>query len=427
MNRLLFFPAVLAAAILPAAAEQSTVGGLLINGSTTKPEIIGRLLDTKPGASFTPALWSEDLRRLANSGYFYDVQGGSRAAGPGQIHLDLNLKNKFSTIPIFKFKQGGGTSQLTVGLYEVNAFHRLLEIGGQYERMNAKDGGVVWFRHPYFGLRKNRLGAELYAHTLNLPLLSKKGEPQAHFDNEEIRGHLWLEREISPRFKTALTLNCYRNGFEADDSTAEQAARNGAFLQNNRLNSGRTASLTPGAIWGRLDQDDHLVEGRRLKIQAELADRALGSQFEFVKLEAEAAAALVAGERWNLAGQARMGTKSGHEFQHKFYLGGLDTVRGFLDGQFRGEHMWLVNLEARPTILERPLWTLQGNLFADASKTWDARGFGAEGFRNPFLSFGAGLRLIVPRIYRAIIRLDAARTQEPLRQWGLSFGLQQFF
>ena len=91
-----------------------------------------------------------------------------------------------------------------------------------------------------------------------------------------------------------------------------------------------------------------------------------------------------------------MGSKTGREFQHKFYLGGLDTARGFLDRQFRGEHMWLLNLEARPTLVDRPRWVLQGALFTDAAKTWDARNFGVDGFGRPIISYGAGARVIFP-------------------------------
>jgi outer membrane protein assembly factor BamA len=89
--------------------------------------------------------------------------------------------------------------------------------------------------------------------------------------------------------------------------------------------------------------------------------------------------------------------------------------------------MWLLNLEARPTLMEKPLWVLQGNLFTDFSKSWDATNFAIDGFGKPFASYGAGIRLILPKVYRAIIRFDLARTEQPIQQIGLNFGIQQFF
>ena len=113
--------------------------------------------------------------------------------------------------------------------------------------------------------------------------------------------------------------------------------------------------------------------------------------------------------------------------QHKIYLGGLDTLRGFLDGQFRGDYYWLVNAEVRPTLWSSPRAVLQGNLFVDVAKTWDDQSFSPAGFEHPFVSTGAGLRIILPRIYRAVLRLDVARTHTPVRRTGIAFGLQQFF
>ena len=98
-----------------------------------------------------------------------------------------------------------------------------------------------------------------------------------------------------------------------------------------------------------------------------------------------------------------------------------------VNGQFRGDHMWVVNMELRTTLLEKRLLAVQGNVFTDLGKTWDAESFGSDGFKSPFISYGAGLRVILPTVYRAILRIDFARTQEPIRGYGVNFGVQQFF
>lgn len=394
--------------------------------SRSRPEAVRALLDTKAGAPFDAAVWEEDLRRLRDSGLFYLVRGEALPDGEG-IALRLTARNKFGTIPIFKYKEGGGSSLLTAGAYEVNLFGRLLEAGGQYERMNGRDGGVVWFRHPYLLSRRNRLGAELYVHVVELPLYTKKGEAEAHFANDELRGNLWLERALGPSRRAALQLSVYRNRFEDEADGVEQAELNAAFLERRPLREGTTVSLTPRLVLGRLGSEGIAVRGSELTLETELAHAAIGSDFDFARAVVSWVGAARPHPSWNLAAQARLGTKSGREFQHKFYLGGLDSVRGFLDGQFRGEHMWLVNVEARPTLLERRLWALQGNLFADLSKTWDARSFGLEGFESPFVSVGAGVRVILSRVYRGVLRADVAWTLEPVRQVGVSVGLQQFF
>ncbi len=180
-------------------------------------------------------------------------------------------------------------------------------------------------------------------------------------------------------------------------------------------------------VLGRINTDRFYVKGTTLELQAEIAGNALGSDFSFVKGLIQLTSAFRPREKINIATQFKLGSKTGEEFQHKFYLGGLDSLRGFFDGQFRGEHMWVANIELRSTLVEKTKWVIQHNLFADLGKTWDDDSFGLDGFRSPFVSFGMGFRIILPRIYRAVLRIDGARTQEPSEGFGFNFGLQQFF
>jgi len=402
------------------------VGLIEIRGAKTQEKVIRQLLDTLQGQEFSQSLWDRDLQRLKNLDFFYDVHAEIHEED-GRKNILLNIKNKFSTIPIIKYKRGGGSLQVTAGLYEVNFLNRLLEVGGQYERLNQNNGLVFWFRHPYFLSRKNHVGTEIYVHTLDLPLLTIRGTEEAFLDNKEVLWNARIQRKLSDRLQAGVEFSLYQNDLALDNSSTEKTQKNNLFVQSQSLNSGRTVSLTPRLTFGVLNRDRHYVTGNEIYIQAEVAHLSLGSQFNFVKGLIGATGGIRAIERLNLTYQFKMGSKTGREFQHKFYLGGLDTVRGFLDRQFRGEHMWLLNLEARPTLMEKPLWVLQGNLFTDLSKSWDATNFGIDGFGKPFVSYGAGIRLILPKVYRAIIRFDLARTEQPIQQIGLNFGIQQFF
>ena len=292
---------------------------------------------------------------------------------------------------------------------------------------NDDDGFVFWFRHPYLFSRKNHVGTEIYVHTIDLPLLTIDGKEEAFWMNEEVRWNARIERELSGRLRVGIELSLYQNNLAPDNASAEKTQKNNLFLQNQTINSGRTVSLTPKLTWGRLNRDRHYVTGNELYIQTEWADQSLGSEFNFVKGTLGGIGGMMATDRLNLTYQFKLGSKTRGEFQHKFYLGGLDAVRGFLDRQFRGEHMWLMNLEARPTLVERPLWVLQGGIFTDLSKTWDDTSFGVDGFTKPFVSYGAGIRVVLPKVYRATIRLDIARTERPIQQVGFNFGIQQFF
>lgn len=416
----------LAAFFFLPAAHALPIGRIVIDGPKTSPDVILRFLESREGSEFDQKKWNADVDRIRDTALFYDVSSESYEENGKQI-LGLHLKNKFSLIPILKFKSGGGTSLLTVGAYEANFMNRLVEVGGQYENLNGKNGAVFWFRHPYFLSWRNRVGADFYNRTVDLPLLTLTGEEEAFFDNKELRFNGRWMRTVTPYLRAGLILSLVRNNFEMDNSTPDRAAKNAAFTAKRPIRSGRTVSIRPRLTVGKLRDEGIHVRGQELELRGEWADPSLGSDFHFFKGEARWLSGYRPRPDVNVATQFAIGSKSGHEFQHKFYLGGLDSVRGFVDGQFRGEHMWLANVEVRPTLLNRPLWTLQGNVFTDIARTWDAKSFSSEGFKDPFLSFGVGFRVILPRVYRGILRFDLARTQKPVTGYGFNLGLQQFF
>ena len=134
-NQRRFFNPMVAAMALAwttCAAQAATVETIDITGTRTDADVVRQLLDTRVGAVFDPAIWETDLQRLRNTELFYDLRGEVKEDGDAR-HLTVHARNKFSLIPIFKYKQGGGTSLLTAGAYEVNLFDRLLEAGAQYD------------------------------------------------------------------------------------------------------------------------------------------------------------------------------------------------------------------------------------------------------------------------------------------------------
>ena len=217
-------------------SSAAPVTRIAVEGAKTRPDVILALLDTRVGAEFDKAVWEQDLRRLRNLDYFYEVEGAV-GESDGKIELRLKLRNKFSTLPVFKFKSGGGASLFTAGLYEINFLNRLLEVGGQYERFNGKPGQVLWFRHPYFLSRRNKLGTEVLVHTVNLPLLTDKGVEEAFFENKETRWNGRLQRELGESLRVGAEIGVYRNEFTRDDATTAKAASNDRFLRSTTLRS----------------------------------------------------------------------------------------------------------------------------------------------------------------------------------------------
>jgi hypothetical protein len=266
----------------PSVVHAGPVGNININGAKTRPDVIRFFMDTKEGEEFDPARFANDIQRLKNTGLFYDISSDIQEKD-GRRNITLSLTNKFSFIPIFKFKQGGGTSILTLGAYEVNYLDRMLEIGAQYERMSGKNGFVAWFRHPYFLSSKNRVGVEIYDHIFTLPLLTLEGEEEAFFDNNQSQWTIFIERRVKENLLAGLALNYYTNKFTPDNSTADKTTRNTQFNTKQELHDGTTISARPRLVLGRINADRFYVKGTKLSFSVEVAENAIGSDFSFIK------------------------------------------------------------------------------------------------------------------------------------------------
>jgi outer membrane protein assembly factor BamA len=118
------------------------------------------------------------------------------------------------------------------------------------------------------------------------------------------------------------------------------------------------------------------------------------------------------------------GTTSTQILQYWYYLGGLDRIRGFHDNRFAGRYHWLSNSEIRVPVFRRPSYIIQSVGFLDLTSV-------GENFKDldslTASSLGAGIRLILPKLYRFVIRMDYAKPIKKDDDMNISFGVQQFF
>jgi outer membrane protein assembly factor BamA len=79
-----------------------------------------------------------------------------------QCILELNLVEKWTTIPILKFGSGGGTKYYILGLYDVNVLGNYQEVGGQYENFQNNNSFVIWYRNPQLINDRLKLGFDVW-------------------------------------------------------------------------------------------------------------------------------------------------------------------------------------------------------------------------------------------------------------------------
>ncbi len=154
--------------------------------------------------------------------------------------------------------------------------------------------------------------------------------------------------------------------------------------------------------------------GSRYRIELEQSFPALGSQLSITNVIFDARRYFGLGRRPTIAARLLLGGSFGRDKSY-FYLGGIDTLRGYNYEELVGTRIGLLNLEVRVPFIDVlhfgwPIqWTLggiRGIAFADVGGAWSDWQYGPE---NPFkifareenriqladvkASIGAGLRL----------------------------------
>ncbi|MBK8800562.1 MAG: hypothetical protein IPN71_00610 [Fibrobacteres bacterium] len=389
--------------LLPAigllAAAPSPLAGIELSGlQRTRPQTVLREF---PASATTDSLAFElGLQRLRNTALFSKVQG--TWTPDAQV---VALSEKWTTIPILKLRSGGGVTAYTLGLYDPNLLGRYLEAGAQYENHEGTHSGVVWLREPRLLGTRTLLGADAWiTHRLREDFA---GESSRGWHGERrVRLHVFAEPEVRAGIVPHAGLEWLDDTLSSDllELPREIAATRRFGLSSRSL----VANL--GLRLGRIDTDLEMQEGWTIEPRADIA--LAGSSFHRESIEARGF--LRPAARLNFATRLFWGTGSRRAEFHDWRIGGLEQVRGLPDNFLLDDQAWFANFESRATVWRGDFVRLQAVVFADAG--------GIPGMDRR-TSFGAGVRLLSPKLYRLVVRMDWAHGFEG----GFSGGLQQFF
>ena len=193
-------------------ALEKTVASIAIQGlQRTRKSVVVRELLIQEGEVLRQSELTESLQRLKNLRLFHEVNDTYYLDELGQVHIQLQISESFTTIPILKITKGGGTTYLVAGVYDVNIQGKYLEAGAQYESWNGEHGGVVWFRNPRFMNHRIRFGTDLWSVNRPRDLYEPDGTSQGDFVLYQRKLNVFLDKEWFSGF----TLGA---GLEFDDN-----------------------------------------------------------------------------------------------------------------------------------------------------------------------------------------------------------------
>ncbi|MCB0365907.1 MAG: BamA/TamA family outer membrane protein [Bdellovibrionaceae bacterium] len=411
--------------VLVASAELLKIDGIEISGNErTGTDVILRELGINQGDSISEEALNSRVQRLRNIRIFSQVESKLSRLADDRVKVKIWVHERWTTIPIFKIASGGGVSQTTVGVYDSNLGGRYLEAGAQASKLEDVYSGVVWFKNP-------RLFDKRLVWDLQLWNTSRVRTKYNQDLDEAVPITGFLHRR--DRAYTALTwlMNdswSLRAGTEFNrDSFSDK------FLDPEIKQLLAAKPLPPdadvwlstiGLQWGQIDYNGHLEDGLLVDLEYGYgAARSDGiKDFHQTNIAFEYKKSFLG--RGTFAQRNLSGTTTTQVLQYWYYLGGLDRIRGFSNDRFAGRYYLLNNSEFRWVWWDRPKYIVQSVAFIDALSA-------GEEFRTlgtlKGASAGVGLRVVLPRVYRFVLRFDYASPLRKEDDMNVSFGVQQFF
>lgn len=392
------------------------------NDKTRDKVIIREIKDLIPNPANEEILKIID-RRLWNLRIFSKVE-----ISKDQDTVIIKVKERWTFIPIAGYISGGGTTYYALGAYDINTLGTNTETGIQYERLNNYPAGMIWFRKPQFLENRNLLfGVDLESISRIRKLFERDGDTDGAFTLRRKRVNTYLERKWDDDFyKVGLQLDYHGDFVSDNDLTSEQLEENqenSFFPEEDSINLWKTIYFAAG----RLNFENYLMHGKQFRIKFSHISTSADQNFDSYEVTARYNYYHLFKNRSNFAFQVLISQTDIKLRQYLNYLGGLSEVRGYRDGQFYDQGYIQANIEQRFDLTKIKFVQFQGVVFSDLANEASSIGEAIENFGEPLFSAGFGVRLIVPKIYRFVGRLDFAQTFTRFQDKSFAIGIQQFF
>lgn len=362
----------------------------------TRDKVIRRELKAIEGEYYSHQALKKGTQNLHRLGFFEEVEVQTeKGSSEDLMVVDVNVKER----PTGSFSIGAGYSSFdrTMGMMQV-AEENLFGYGQELSlsaRLGARTQEFdLRFTEPWFMDRPISAGVDLY-----------KWEREYYdYTKDSLGGALRF------RFPIGIDEEYTRVSvrYKYDDADITDIDDNAAFVIKDMEGRNVTSSITLGLLRDSKDRPFHTKEGSLNEIYYEYAGGFLGGDSGFHKVTASSAwyfpwrwdTVLLLRGQWGYVAQQGSGKLPVYE---KFFLGGIDSVRGFeyatisprdpdTDDRIGGEKMMAYTVEYRfPLVME---YGMMGLVFFDAGNVFTKdEGYGFGGIRK---SAGTGIRWYSP-------------------------------
>ena len=395
------------AGVLNLRINEGTLEGYKVKGNTkTKDYVILREMRQKVGEVFNSQKARRSMERVYNLGFFEDVNVKMLSGvEPNAVIMEINVKEKRTGT--FGIGAGYSTRDGLLGIISIadtNFRGTGDSVSLSFETAADEDdahGFTFNYRRPWLDSKETAGVFRFYNRTYQYYDYDTRGDLKERYMRRYLGGELTLSRPMSEYSTNYITLKQRKDQYKRHIADGNAGDRSGIFGESWRnSNFGTTRSVGLQHVTDTRDNIYNPTRGGRVALNAEFAGF-LGGDFTFQKYQIEHQQFWQAGHAQVWAGKVAYGVGYGDltEF-NQFRVGGQNTLRGYRDDQFRGEHMTIGTFEYRFPLAK----SVQGILFTDWGGAWGS-GFLPKG-RDIYGSGGMGVALNTPL---GPLRLDYGR------------------
>lgn len=378
--------------------QEPTISEIRFEGLTrTREQVVRQLLTVRTGDVYNLRELQLSLANLQRLQLFEEISVTPEpGTEPGTVMLTFNVTERRTGYVLLggAYNEVGGLSgYLIVG--DRNLFGSAQQVNVQLQT-GASDIYQLDYFNPLFGGPRNSLGASVFSRDTQRQVLVG-GTDEVDYLARRTGGTATFYRRVTPDTQLFSTLRITDIRALPDENPD---------VPPIILGSSSVRSLALGATYDTRLSTIYPVQGAYA--QAAVEGAGLFGGADFAKLTGEAR------RYWSLGGArgerpprvlaARLlaGASAGTPpFLDQFFLGGLDTLRGYEVDRFVGNNLLLFSSELRVPVTE----SIQAVAFVDAGDAWGGRfaeALADEDFTFR-LGYGLGARIVTPI---GLIRLD---------------------
>jgi len=392
----------------------------------TQTRTLLRIADISIGDTLTGSLLSNAQIELMRSNLFVSAEVSSDTTGL----VSIVVSERWTIIPYFNLagnSENKGLSSIysiQAGLYDVNFLGTFSTIGGGYHYFRGTHNGNIYGgKENISDLRLNIFGSLSLVKGVNA-WYDPYGSPEAAFINDRVAAKIKVEFPLSTDdLFLGVTLSGATDTLheELNDLNFEELNRENGYRFDESYNTfAPSLSLRySGFRYNRFTYEGFGAKGG-YSIGFQDGD---GSNYNVFSLGAQWYKLLPLES--NVAINFTTALTTGKGPTDHFYLGGESGVRGFNTSEFRGRTFMKLNSEYRLPSLNTNWIVLQHIFFLDMATV--ASETNAIDQATALYGAGIGIRILSPKIYSFMIRVDYGWGWGPYRRNQLYFGTSHFF